>query len=47
VGTHGRIGRARLRYGSVAEAVVRSAGCPVLVVPGGQPLARKEFAASA
>ena len=45
--THGRIGRARLRYGSVAEAVVRSATCPVMVVPGGVPAARQEIAASA
>ena len=34
VGTHGRKGRARLRFGSVAEAVVRNAVCPVMVVPG-------------
>jgi nucleotide-binding universal stress UspA family protein len=33
VGTHGRHGIARWLLGSVAEAVVRQAGCPVLVVP--------------
>jgi nucleotide-binding universal stress UspA family protein len=32
VGTHGRTGLPRMVMGSVAEAVVRSAGCPVLVV---------------
>lgn len=32
VGTHGRRGMARLLLGSVAEAVVRLAPCPVLVV---------------
>ncbi len=32
VGTHGRTGMRRLLLGSVAEAVVRKAGCPVLVV---------------
>ena len=30
MGTHGRTGLARLVMGSVAEAVVRRAGCPVL-----------------
>ncbi len=34
VGTHGRSGLGRLALGSVAEAVVRTAGCPVLVVRG-------------
>ncbi|MHB1261836.1 MAG: universal stress protein [Thermoplasmatota archaeon] len=33
VGTHGRTGLARLIVGSVAEAVVRHADRPVLVVP--------------
>ena len=33
VGTHGRRGLERLLLGSVAEAVVRRATCPVLVVP--------------
>jgi nucleotide-binding universal stress UspA family protein len=32
VGTHGRTGLQRMVMGSVAEAVVRNAGCPVLVV---------------
>jgi hypothetical protein len=32
VGTHGRQGLERLLVGSVAEAVVRRASCPVLVV---------------
>jgi nucleotide-binding universal stress UspA family protein len=35
VGTHGRTGLAHVWYGSVAERVVRRAGCPVLVLPGG------------
>jgi nucleotide-binding universal stress UspA family protein len=33
VGSHGRHGVARWLLGSVAEAVVRQASCPVLVVP--------------
>jgi nucleotide-binding universal stress UspA family protein len=33
VGSHGRRGIARWLLGSVAEAVVRQASCPVLVVP--------------
>jgi nucleotide-binding universal stress UspA family protein len=32
IGTHGRIGRQHALVGSVAEAVVRSAPCPVLTV---------------
>jgi nucleotide-binding universal stress UspA family protein len=32
VGTHGRTGLSRLALGSVAEAVVRKAGCSILVV---------------
>ena len=32
VGTHGRTGLSRLMVGSVAEKVVRNAGCPVLVM---------------
>lgn len=32
MGSHGRTGMARLRLGSVAEDVVRAAGCPVLIV---------------
>jgi nucleotide-binding universal stress UspA family protein len=31
LGTHGRTGMTRLLMGSVAEAVVRRAPCPVLV----------------
>lgn len=37
LGTHGRRGFRRLVLGSVAEAVVRSAGCSVLVVRPKQP----------
>ena len=33
MGTHGRHGMAHLLMGSVAERVVRTAACPVLVVP--------------
>jgi nucleotide-binding universal stress UspA family protein len=33
LGTHGRSGLGRLLMGSVAEEVVRQAGCPVLAVP--------------
>jgi nucleotide-binding universal stress UspA family protein len=32
IGTHGRTGVRRLLLGSVAETIVRDAGCPVLVV---------------
>ncbi len=32
MGTHGRTGLRRLLIGSVAEAVIRGAGCPVLTV---------------
>ena len=32
IGTHGRVGRLHALVGSVAEAVVRSAPCPVLTV---------------
>ncbi len=32
MGTHGRTGVARLLHGSVAESVVRTAPCPVLLV---------------
>jgi universal stress protein A len=32
IATHGRVGLARLFLGSVAEAVVRKAGCPVLAI---------------
>lgn len=34
IGTHGRTGVARWVIGSVAERVVRTAGCPVLTVRG-------------
>ena len=38
IGTHGRTGGARILLGSVAEAVVRHAPCPVLTVRGtGEP----------
>ena len=36
IGTHGRTGMTRLMIGSVAEKVVRHAGCAVLVVPHGK-----------
>ncbi|WP_153141777.1 universal stress protein [Paraburkholderia agricolaris] len=36
LGTHGRRGFKRLFLGSVAERVVRSANCPVLLVPSRQ-----------
>jgi nucleotide-binding universal stress UspA family protein len=36
VGTHGRTGVSRALLGSVAEAVVRHAPCPVLCVPRGE-----------
>jgi len=32
IGTHGRTGLSRLLMGSVAEAVVRRASCPVLTM---------------
>ena len=34
IGAHGRTGLSRVLLGSVAEAVMRRAPCPVLVVPG-------------
>jgi len=37
VGTHGRTGLARLALGSVAEAVIRTATCPVLAVRMAKP----------
>ena len=37
MGTHGRTGMTRALLGSVAEAVVRRAGCPVLTVPTRAP----------
>jgi universal stress protein A len=33
MGTHGRRGLSRMLLGSVAESVVRTAQCPVLVIP--------------
>jgi hypothetical protein len=33
IGTHGRTGMSRALLGSVAERVIRTAPCPVLVVP--------------
>lgn len=45
VGTHGRKGLQRMVMGSVAESVVRSAGCPVLVtrpIMHQQPIPRIE-----
>ena len=36
MGSHGRAGVARLRLGSVAEDVVRSSSCPVLIVKSDQ-----------
>lgn len=37
MGTHGRTGLARMVLGSVAEAVVRTAPCPVLTVHATEP----------
>ena len=37
LGTHGRTGVSHALLGSVAEAVVRRARCPVLAVPAGTP----------
>jgi nucleotide-binding universal stress UspA family protein len=41
MGTHGRVGLSRLLMGSVAEAVMRRARCPVLTVkaPAAEPTA--------
>ena len=33
VGTHGRTGLARVAFGSVAQRILQSSPCPVLVVP--------------
>lgn len=41
MGTHGRTGLKRLLMGSVAEAVVRRAKCPVLSLKQAQPAADK------
>ncbi len=37
IGTHGRTGMLRLLMGSVAESVVRHAGCPVLTLRQANP----------
>jgi nucleotide-binding universal stress UspA family protein len=42
MGSHGRTGFRRLVLGSVAEAVMRSAPCPVLVVPSPEPVRPEE-----
>jgi nucleotide-binding universal stress UspA family protein len=42
LGTHGRTGLTRLVMGSVAEAVVRKAACPVLTVKSPLPEAIRE-----
>jgi nucleotide-binding universal stress UspA family protein len=48
LGTHGRTGMTRLLMGSVAEAIVRRAPCPVLVYrETAEKLARKKAAATA
>jgi len=41
MGTHGRTGLSRLLMGSVAEAVLRRASCPVLTVKGSVPVPSK------
>jgi nucleotide-binding universal stress UspA family protein len=38
MGTHGRSGLPRILLGSVAEAVIRDAECPVLAIKPGTPL---------
>jgi nucleotide-binding universal stress UspA family protein len=45
MGTHGRGGLSRLLMGSVAELVVRKAGCPVLTVKNPVPEEAKDLAA--
>lgn len=48
LGTHGRTGMTRLLMGSVAEAIVRRAPCPVLVYREvAERLAKKKTAATA
>jgi nucleotide-binding universal stress UspA family protein len=47
LGTHGRTGLSRLLMGSVAEGVVRRAGCPVLTVKTPFPATRPAPAAQA
>lgn len=46
MGTHGRGGLSRLLMGSVAEAVVRKAPCPVLTVKKPFPVSQPETAVS-
>lgn len=46
MGTHGRTGFKRLLMGSVAEAVVRRAKCPVLTYKVEYTLPKKELAAA-
>ncbi len=46
LGTHGRTGVSRALLGSVAEAVVRLATCPVLTVPSTAPAAPTPEAAT-
>lgn len=43
LGTHGRTGASRLLIGSVAESVLKSAPCDVLMIPRKRPLARQEM----
>jgi nucleotide-binding universal stress UspA family protein len=40
MGTHGRGGVQRLMLGSVADRVLRTATCPILVVRGGEAASR-------
>lgn len=43
MGTHGRTGLKRLLMGSVAEAVVRKAHCPVLAIKGPSDAVQKDL----
>lgn len=43
LGTHGRTGASRLLIGSVAESVLKSAPCDVLVIPRKRPFGRQEI----
>jgi universal stress protein A len=47
IGTHGRRGVTHLLLGSVAEHVVRTAGCPVLTVRAGQGANEQEVGETA
>jgi len=42
IGTHGRTGFARIRLGSIAEAVIRMSSLPVMAVPSGAGIAPDE-----